>query len=577
MNFSEQLNEYIKIIKCSAKDLSKSSTLSTAVISRYRSGDRTPSKDSEQLNKLSTGIESLALKNGISNIDRKKVYETLNNLLEGKSNEFYQQLSNNFNELITLLNINMAEMARSLSFDASYLSRIRNGERRPADVNLFIDSVCRFVMRKYQADTYKNIIANLTNCSLKDLNDNSVYVDKLTKWFYSGTHSSPNYVDDFLKKLDDFNLDEYIRIIHFDQLKVPTFPFHFPSSKNYYGIEEMKKGELDFFKATVLSKSTEPMLMCSDMPMEDMAEDVDFGKKWMFAIAMTLKKGLHLNMIHNLDRPFQELMVGFESWIPIYMTGQVSPFYLPGSISNTYCHFNYVSGSVALAGECIKDFHNDGKYYLTNNKEEVNYYKQKAKCLLNKAKPLMEIYRNDSANLYKVFINSNIEKKCNRRAILSAPPIFVLPKKILLNILKNNSISSDDQNKIIKFADEQLNIVTTMLNHSIITNEITELSKEEFENHPVNLSLSGMFYENIISYTYEQYCEHLNLYKEFAEKNKNFNIITSNKNAFRNIQIFIQEGDWVMLSKETNPAIHFVIKNPKLRDAIENFIAPVIE
>lgn len=30
--------------------------------------------------------------------------------------------------------------------------------------------------------------------------------------------------------------------------------------------------------------------MCSDMPMEDMAEDVDFGKKWMFAIAMTLKK-----------------------------------------------------------------------------------------------------------------------------------------------------------------------------------------------------------------------------------------------------------------------------------------------
>ena len=41
--------------------------------------------------------------------------------------------------------------------------------------------------------------------------------------------------------------------------------------------------------------------MCSDMPMEDMAKDVDFGKKWMFAIAMSLKKGLHLNIIHNLD------------------------------------------------------------------------------------------------------------------------------------------------------------------------------------------------------------------------------------------------------------------------------------
>ena len=110
-------------------------------------------------------------------------------------------------------------------------------------------------------------------------------------------------------------------------MKVPFVPFYKSGSKNYYGIDEMKQGELDFFKATVLSKSNEPVFMCSDMPMEDMAEDVDFGKKWMFAIAMTLKKGLHLNIIHNLDRPFNEMMLGLESWIPIYMTGQVSPYY----------------------------------------------------------------------------------------------------------------------------------------------------------------------------------------------------------------------------------------------------------
>lgn len=40
----------------------------------------------------------------------------------------------------------------------------------------------------------------------------------------------------------------------------------------------MKNGELNFFKATVLSKSKEDIFMCSDMPMEDMAEDTEFGK-----------------------------------------------------------------------------------------------------------------------------------------------------------------------------------------------------------------------------------------------------------------------------------------------------------
>ena len=76
--------------------------------------------------------------------------------------------------------------------------------------------------------------------------------------------------------------------------------------------------------------------MCSDMPMEDMAEDISFGKKWMFGIAMCLKKGLHLNIIHNLDRPFNEMMLGLESWIPIYMTGSVSPYYLKNYNNNFY-------------------------------------------------------------------------------------------------------------------------------------------------------------------------------------------------------------------------------------------------
>ena len=64
----------------------------------------------------------------------------------------------------------------------------------------------------------------------------------------------------------------------------------------------------------------------------------------MFAIAASIKKGLHLNIIHNLDRPFNEMMLGFESWIPIYMTGQVSPFYLKNTTNAVYQHLNYVSG-----------------------------------------------------------------------------------------------------------------------------------------------------------------------------------------------------------------------------------------
>ena len=79
----------------------------------------------------------------------------------------------------------------------------------------------------------------------------------------------------------------------------------------------MMNSELDFLKATVLSKSQEDVIMYSDMPIEEMAKDSDFPKKWMFGMAMMMKKGLHLNQIHNIDRSFEDMMLGLESWIPM--------------------------------------------------------------------------------------------------------------------------------------------------------------------------------------------------------------------------------------------------------------------
>ena len=89
----------------------------------------------------------------------------------------------------------------------------------------------------------------------------------------------------FLSKIDDFDLNEYIKAIHFDEMKVPTVPFQIPSSRTCFGLKEMMEAELDFMKATVLSKSMEPVTMYSDMPLEEMAKDPEFPKKWMFGLS----------------------------------------------------------------------------------------------------------------------------------------------------------------------------------------------------------------------------------------------------------------------------------------------------
>ena len=100
-------------------------------------------------------------------------------------------------------------------------------------------------------------------------------------------------------------------------------------------------------------------------------------------------------------------------------------------------------------------------------------------------------------------------------------------------------------------------------------------SADEFEKYPMTLSLSGIFYEKDIFYTYEDYLKHCNLIKTYADNHPNYTIEFSEAHTFRNIQIIIHEGKWAMISKGKAPAIHFVIRHPKLCSAIEHFIPPV--
>ena len=569
MNFKEVLNKYLKELDCSSKKLSNESGLSESVISRYRSGERTPVKNSEQLNKLTKALFNIAKDNGKNKYTLDKIVSDFNIALP--SDDFdYTTFSNNLNTLITSLNINTHEMSKYIIFDASHISRIRYGKAKPSNPVEFSNKICSYILNRYKNPDDINNLMMIIGCKRSDLSNEKIY-STLFNWLTSEIVPVKNQISDFLHHLDSFNLDDYIKVIKFDELKVPCIPFYKAKTKHYYGIEEMKQGELNFFKGTVLSKSKEDIFMCSDMPMEDMAKDIDFGKKWMFAIAMCLKKGHHLNIIHNLDRPFNEMMLGLESWIPIYMTGQISPYYLSNLKNNIYNHLNYVSAAATLSGECINGFHNKGMYYLTTNKNEIEYYKEKSDLLLKKAKPLMEIYRESNIKEYHLFLKKDENIECDRTRYISSLPLFTISDELLIKILKRNKLTKEEINKIIKYKNNEFKYMNSILKKNKVFDYIYVIKEDEFISDTPSLLLNNLFIDKTINYTYKEYIEHLKLTNEYAKNNKNYNILTEKDKTFKNITITILKNNHVIISKNSNPTIHFVIRHPKLVAAIESF------
>ena len=566
--FKDQLNAYMEQLKCSGRELSEASGLSAATVSRYRSGERKPESDLERA-KLIRGIALLAAARGVSSLTEDAVAEGLGRFFAEDSFDM-EHLRRNLNSLFSTLSISNSDLARSTNYDASYLSRIRSGQRRPADPERFVSAVADFVLRRCDGVSDRRVLAELIGAGTEE-QEGEALSRCLIRWLGGRGAAQNGDVSSFLKRLDEFDLNEYIRTIHFDELKVPSAPFRLPLSKTYYGLEEMKNGELDFLKATVLGKSLDPVFLCSDMPMDDMAEDGEFKKKYLFGLAMMLKKGLHLNVVHNLDRPFHELMQGLEGWIPLYMTGQISPYYLKGVQNNVYCHFLNVSGSAALSGECVAGAHRQGRYELVKGGEALRYFRRRAEDIRKKAFPLADIYREEQAAALRAFLLADAPTAGPRSRLLAAPPLETLSEESLRAMLRPRKLPAELEQRIFTYAAAQRERTEAVLLHSTVTDRFPELSREEFDRYPPALPLSMLFLGRDVRYTYEEYVHHLEETRAYAQAHENYAVRTCDA-AFRNISISVHASQWAMVSKSNSPAIHFVIRYPKLRSAIEAFL-----
>ena len=414
MNFSEKLLEYMELLECNTNELAKCSGLSYMLINRYINNIRKPKKESQYFNKLVNGIYEIAITKNVK-ISKEEIYSQLDNSLSsGDFSIDFDLFIENFNTLQKELNISTIEISKAMGYDSSFISRMKNKERKPADFEKFIDKLGNYIVSMCQDEQKRNTLSFILNCPIKDLQDNNNLKKLFTNWICSKhINSRPDTVLNFLNKIDSFDLNDYIGT-DFSKVKATTIPFIAKSSKVFFGIEGRKKAEAQFLITTLLSKSEEPIFFYSDLPISGAGNDEEFKKNWVYAMTKLLKRGLHLNMVHNLNRPVNELLLGLENWIPIYMTGSITPYFFKNPPSNFFQCSLCTSGSVALCSECIKYNEKKSKFYLTTKKVEVDFEKEKSKYMLSKATPLMKIYKEENKKDFEKFIKENVNQNIQK-------------------------------------------------------------------------------------------------------------------------------------------------------------------
>ena len=140
--------------------------------------------------------------------------------------------------------------------------------------------------------------------------------------------------------------------------------------------------------------------------------------------------------------------------------------------------------------------------------------------------------------------------------------------------MSNVAIVSDSNSGITQSMAKELGITVMPMPFFVGDKTLYEdidLSQEEFAQYAPTLPLSTLFFPKNIRYTYADYRQHLEQTNEYACSHHGYSILPCDTD-FHNISISVHEGRWAMISKSNAPAIHFVVRYSKLRDAIENYI-----
>ena len=573
MAFCDLLNLYCEEIGCTNVQLATASGVDASTISRLRNKSRATKSNHQLVDKLSAGLILLAREANVFENPSKIEGELKSALIEEEeqTKKIDYNLSVNFNTILEELEISNIKLAKYLSVDASWISRTRKGERRPTSRENFMNNFLEYLIKYYFEESHKKFYKTLIGEFPEEIS-HRVFKIRMEEWFVGDHFNQRDSVNGFLEKLDHFHLEEFLASKKILDLKIPTVPINLQIFKRFCGLEQIRKGMLEFFKAVIFSKKTGNILLYTNIDYEKLTKDDSFRKKIMFGLAMVLKKGNQIHVIHHLDRSFRELILGIESWIPLYMTGQIEPYYFPQKTSRDFKFGLFLAPSIAsFSMECIAQTVDLGIGTLTRKPEELTYYEALGKQMLSTAQPLMKIYRHTAEDKYMEELDKELKINGNWRNLFQGPPIYTMNEAMFRIILNRSVMNEGKRQKLVMQYKKLCIMARNVLKENRVTDIFPIYNEEEFKKNPLSLQLVGLFSEEDLFYTYEEYKMHIDMVKEYARKIENYFCNILNKTNYKNINILIHEGGSTIVAKNKQPVIAFFIKHPQLCKVFQEF------
>lgn len=339
-------------------------------------------------------------------------------------NTFYKS---NLAYIMDIFEVTGKELGDFLHVDYSLISKWKNNKRKLNNRSHYLDKIAEYFI---SLDAYQNHkrLKLLLNC------DSSENLDKILKHWLLNSEILNENIDTnlFSNSSKEFRYNASLLV--------------------YEGNKGRRNAVLEFLNSILQVKTTPELLLLSQEDMTWLIEDTKFLMQWKELILKIITKGHKITIIHTVDRKYSSIITMLEHWLPLHLTGRITPLYYPKYDEITYKTTLFIlKNHFALTGLFIdglskKTYTNMISDPLTLNQVQFIFQQfcSQSKALYNPYFP------KDFIDLSGEIIQAS-KREENSYLRMNMPLIYFIPQDSFKLLLKDMDFDNDTAEKLIYY------------------------------------------------------------------------------------------------------------------------------
>ncbi len=341
------------------------------------------------------------------------------------------------NAVMELGGLSNSTLARSCNVDPSHISRFRNGLRSPKSNPILSKLLTENCFEQIsQQDKLAELIQLMQEdiSDVKDLStdDSKRLFDSFKIWLMESKTAAHKAAEDIIYSFANYYPPT-------ESIPVPTTEMLAANTQHicdtYIGTEGLKQAILAFLSLAI-SKDAKELLLYSDYPI-NWLEDKAYFMQWIALMTACLQKKMHMTLIHNVNRDSEEMVSAIKSWMPLYMSGNIDPYYSTKDNGNRFYHTLFVCpGIAAIESWQAADNSLEGIFHFMLDQDAIDLCVKSFESMMKNSRHLLKVSYNtlmpgkDTIDVLEsdAFPNVRVirEKKCTIVQRLTEPQMSFL-------------------------------------------------------------------------------------------------------------------------------------------------------